>query len=71
MNAKQASRWIIRITRNQMRARRMKKSELARRMNVSPAYISKMLKGKENFSFKTMEKLANALNMNFQVHLNL
>ena len=50
--------------------RRMKElgvsqTELARRMNVSRPYISKVLRQDVNFSFRTAAKLANALKMDF------
>ena len=50
--------------------RRMKQlgvsqTELARRMNVSRPYITKVLSRDVNFSFKTAAKLANALKMDF------
>ena len=40
-------------------------SELARRMNVSRPYITKVLSRDVNFSFRTAAKLANALKMDF------
>ena len=50
--------------------RRMKQlgvsqTELARRMNVSRPYITKVLSRDVNFSFRTAPKLANALKMDF------
>ena len=50
--------------------RRMKElgvsqTELARRMNVSRPYITKVLRQDVNFSFRTAAKLANALKMDF------
>ena len=50
--------------------RRMKQlgisqTELARRMNVSRPYITKVLRQDVNFSFRTAAKLANALKMDF------
>ena len=40
-------------------------TELARRMNVSRPYITKVLSRDVNFSFRTAAKLANALMMDF------
>ena len=40
-------------------------TELARRMNVSRPYITKVLHQDVNFSFRTAAKLANALKMDF------
>ena len=44
----------------------MNKSALARKMNVSRAYVGQVLQGKEvNFSFATAIRFANALRMDF------
>ena len=44
----------------------MNKSALARKMNVSRAYVGQVLQGKEvNFSFATALRFANALRMDF------
>ena len=43
----------------------MSQTELARRMNVSRPYITKVLSHDVNFSFKAAAKLANALKMDF------
>ena len=43
----------------------MSQTELARRMNVSRPYITKVLSRDVNFSFRTAAKLANALKMDF------
>ncbi len=40
-------------------------TELARRMNVSRPYVTKVLSRDVNFSFRTAAKLANALKMAF------
>lgn len=46
-----------------MRNRKISKKELAERMGVSAAYISKIFNCSVNISMITMEKLANALKM--------
>ena len=43
----------------------LSQTELARRMNVSRPYITKVLSRDVNFSFRTAAKLANALKMDF------
>ena len=43
----------------------MSQTALARRMNVSRPYITKVLRQDVNFSFRTAAKLANALRMDF------
>jgi len=43
----------------------LNKSALARRMNVSRAYVSKVLSGDVNFSFATAIRFARALQMDF------
>lgn len=44
-----------------MQRRAVNKSELARRINTSPAYITKILRGSTNFTLETMVKLVRAL----------
>ena len=43
----------------------MNQTELARRMEVSRSYITKVLRQDVNFSFRTAAKLAAALKMDF------
>lgn len=45
------------------------RSELARRIDTSPAYITKILRGSTNFTLDTMVKVARALNCSFRCHL--
>ena len=45
-----------------MQRRGVNKSELARRIDTSPAYITKILRGSSNFTLETMVKLVRALN---------
>ena len=40
-----------------LRTQGMKQSELARRLDVSPAYVGKLLKGGENLTLETISKL--------------
>ena len=40
-------------------------TQLAKRMKVSRPYVTKVLSGDVNFSFRTAAKLANALQMDF------
>lgn len=44
-------------------------AELARRIGKSPAYISKVLNGNENFTLKTITKLALAVDSTVHLHL--
>jgi transcriptional regulator with XRE-family HTH domain len=44
-----------------MQRRGINKSELARRIETSPAYITKILRGSTNFTLETMVKLVRAL----------
>lgn len=46
---------------NRMECLGIKKSELAKRINVSPAYISKMLNGENNFTVEKLIQVAHAL----------
>ena len=43
------------------------KSELAKKMNVSPAFITKILSGDNNFTLETMVKVGLALNQKIEV----
>ena len=58
------SAFLRRILRR-MKALGLSQTELARRMNVSRPYITKVLKGDVNISFGTAAKLAHALQMDF------
>jgi transcriptional regulator with XRE-family HTH domain len=44
-----------------LRARKMTQKELAEKMNVSPQFINKIIKGKENLSLETIGRLSRAL----------
>src|SRR5712692_4629103 len=52
-----------------MREAGVSRSELARMIKTTPAYISKILRGATNFSLDSMVKIANALNCELRVHL--
>jgi transcriptional regulator with XRE-family HTH domain len=45
------------------------RSELARRLGTSPAYVTKMLRGNANFTLTTMSRLARALGADLQIQL--
>ena len=59
-----ASAFLRRILRR-MKQLGVSQTELARRMNVSRPYVTKVLSRDVNFSFRTAAKLANALKMDF------
>ena len=59
-----ASAFLRRILRR-MKELGVSQSELAKRMNVSRPYVTKVLSRDVNFSFRTAWKLANALKMDF------
>ena len=52
-----------------MREAGVSRSELARLINTTPAYISKLLRGATNFSLDSMVKIASALNCELKTHL--
>lgn len=63
---------IVEFTENM--ARRMEelgvsRSELARRLDTSPAYITKILRGEANFTLKSMVKIAHALESRLTTHM--
>lgn len=47
----------------------MSRSELARRIGTSPAYITKILRGSTNFTFESVVKIAMALECEFKPQL--
>ena len=53
-----------------MTAQSITKAELARRAEVSPAYITKLFNGSSNLSLETMSKLALALDCGISLHLD-
>ena len=61
---KVGSAFLRRILRR-MKQLGVSQTELARRMNVSRPYVTKVLSRDVNFSFRTAAKLANALKMDF------
>ena len=58
------SAFLRRILRR-MKQLGISQTELARRMNVSRPYVTKVLSHDVNFSFRTAAELANALKMDF------
>lgn len=44
-----------------LRAKKMTQKDLAEKMNVSPQFINKIVKGQENLSLETINKLSRAL----------
>ncbi len=49
-----------------MKKQGVSRSELARRMGVSPTYITKVLRGHANLSLETLAKLAFALELKWE-----
>ncbi|MGH9438172.1 MAG: helix-turn-helix domain-containing protein [Terriglobia bacterium] len=52
-----------------MSAKKMNQAALAEAANVSPAYITKVLRGSENFTLETMAKLAMAVGGKVRIHI--
>jgi transcriptional regulator with XRE-family HTH domain len=52
-----------------MRETGVSRSQLARKINANPAYVSKILRGDTNFTLDTMVKIAGALDSEFLCHL--
>ena len=48
---------------DKMEQMKITQKQLAKRMNCSQQYISKILKGKENLSLETLTKIENALDI--------
>lgn len=53
-----------------MTAREMTNAALAKAADVSPAYVTKILRGSENFTLETMTKLAMAVGGKVRVHIS-
>ena len=47
----------------------MTQSELAEKINTSPAYITKVFRGDANFTIETMVKLARSVDGELQIHI--
>jgi len=54
---------------NRMQALAVSRSELADRISAKPAFVTKALRGDNNFTIETMVKLGRALNARVRVHL--
>lgn len=52
-----------------MDAENISKSELAARLNVAPARVTKILSGEGNLTIDTMQKIADALGSSLHLHL--
>ena len=52
-----------------MEQKGISRSELARRIDSSPAYITKILRGNSNFTLDSMVKIARALDCTYRSHL--
>lgn len=50
-----------------LRSKKMTQKDLAEKMNVSPQFINKIVKGQENLSLETIAKLNRALNIKLKV----
>ncbi len=44
--------------------------ELAKRLGKSPAYVTKLLRGSNNFTLQTMVQLSQAVDCRFRIHLH-
>ena len=48
---------------------RISRADLARRIGASPSYVTKILRGNDNFTIETMTKLARAVGAVVRIHL--
>jgi transcriptional regulator with XRE-family HTH domain len=69
----QAEKSILEYTEEliaQMELKKMSRSELAERLGrKNPAFVTKLLRGNNNFTFDTACRLASALDMEFVPHM--
>ena len=49
---------------------KMSRADFARQLNVSPAYITRMLKGGENYTLHSMFKICEALNLKIKLKVS-
>lgn len=61
---------FTRALRSQMQRRNVKKGSLARKLDLSPAYISKVMRGDENLTIETMVKLARGAGGRLHLHIS-
>jgi len=52
-----------------MKARNLSQADLARKLDKSPAYVSKMLAGETNFTLRSLVRIARALDLRLQLGL--
>jgi transcriptional regulator with XRE-family HTH domain len=55
----------------EMERQGMTRTELAQRLGATPAYVTKILRGKVNFTLATMVRLARALDADLHVQLTV
>jgi transcriptional regulator with XRE-family HTH domain len=63
---------ILEVTEDvvrEMERQGVSRTELAQRLGASPAYVTKILRGKVNFTLATMMRLARALDSELRVQL--
>jgi plasmid maintenance system antidote protein VapI len=53
----------------EMQRQDLTRTELAKRLGATPAYVTKLLRGKANFTIATMVRLARALGTEIEVRL--
>jgi len=61
------SQHVALLMQNKMDKMNLTQKELAAQMFVSPQYVSKILKGRENFSLETLAKIEDILHINILV----
>lgn len=52
-----------------LKLKRISNAELATKIDTSPAYITKALRGETNFTIDSMVKLASAVGANLHIHI--
>jgi len=58
------SQYIALLMQNKMDKMNLTQKELASQMSVSQQYVSRILKGRENFSLETLTKIEDILHIN-------
>lgn len=52
-----------------MKKKGLSKKELAKKLETAPAFVSKLLRGNNNYTLKTMVKVARALDARLKIHI--
>lgn len=67
--SKNVQKNIVDFVSKELYERHMSQRELGEKMGVSKQHIQSILSGKKGFTFKTLDKMSKALNLNISIIL--